>query len=153
MKRLKLFSLCAAALLLLAACGGKAAAPFDPAKATQALLDSSAFSVSLEELDASLLYDFQGYGLSEDAITASASYSASGLTEQVSVLVCKDADAAQQVLSLLEDYLADAKETYRNYAPAELPKLDSAILEQRHTSILLVVAADSDAARAAVDGL
>ncbi len=149
----KLLCFLLSACLLLSACGGKGQAVFDPEKTTQAILDSEAFSTQLEELDSALLYDFEGYGLSEGAVTQGKSYSASGLTEQVSVLVCRDEEAAGEVSALLETYLADAEETFRDYAPAEEGKLHNAILETRGNTVLLVVPADADAAQKAVDAL
>lgn len=152
-KQMKLLPLLAALCLLLSACGGDSAKAFEPENAAKAVLDSGCFSVELDELDVSLLYDFQGYGVDDGAVTASKAYSASGFTEQVAVLVCKDEDAAGQVKAFLEQYLSDMKDSYKDYAPAEVPKLDAAILEQRGASVLLVVPNDAAKAQSAVDGL
>lgn len=140
-------------MLSLAACSGGAKAAFDPETATAAILDSGAFSAAPEELDAANLYDFEGYGLKEGVVTASKSYLASGLTEQVSVLVCKDESGAKAVEQLLKLYLEDAKASYQDYAPNEIPKLDAAILERRGSTVLLVVAGDAAKAQTAVDSL
>ncbi|WP_294549366.1 DUF4358 domain-containing protein [uncultured Pseudoflavonifractor sp.] len=152
----KLLCLAAAVCLLLGACSAPAeseSAPFDPETATQAVLDSGAFSVELTELDASLLYDFSGYGLDASALTASKAYSASGFAEQVSVTVWKDEAAAQAAVDMFKTYLDDMAATYKDYAPAEVPKLENAVLEQRGSSVLLAVVNDADAAQAAVAGL
>ena len=86
----------------------------------------------LDRLDASLLYDFQGYGVDDSAVTASRRTPASGFTEQVAVLVCKDEDAAGQVKSLPGQYLSDMKDSYKGLRPPpRCPKLDAAILEQQ----------------------
>ena len=156
MKHLKKLAVLGTALCLLAAlaaCGGGDAADFDPDKATKALLDSGAFSVTLEELDAELLYDFSGYGADASALTASKAYSASGFAEQVSVTVWKDADSAKTAAGMFKTYLEDMADSYRDYAPAEVPKLENAIVEQRGSSVLLVVADDAAKAQSAVDGL
>ena len=152
----KLLCLAAALCLLLGACSAPAdsgSAAFDPEAATQAVLDSGAFSVELTELDAALLYDFSGYGLDSSTLTASKAYSASGFAEQVSVTVWKDEASAQAAVDMFKTYLEDMAATYKDYAPAEVPKLENAVLEQRGTSVLLAVANDADAVKTAVAGL
>ena len=152
----KLLCLAAALCLLLGACSAPAdsgSAAFDPEAATQTVLDSGAFSVELTELDAALLYDFSGYGLDSSTLTASKAYSASGFAEQVSVTVWKDEAAAQAAVDMFKTYLEDMAATYKDYAPAEVPKLENAVLEQRGGSVLLAVANDAGAAKTAVDGL
>ena len=152
----KLLCLAAALCLLLGACSAPAdsgSTAFDPEAATQAVLDSGAFSVELTELDAALLYDFSGYGLDSSTLTASKAYSASGFAEQVSVTVWKDEAAAQAAVDMFKTYLEDMAATYKDYAPAEVPKLENAVLEQRGSSVLLAVANDAGAAKTAVDGL
>ena len=101
----KLLCLAAALCLLLGACSSPAESgttAFDPETATQAVLDSGAFSVELTELDAALLYDFSGYGLDSSTLTASKAYSASGFAEQVSVTVWKDEAAAQAAVDMFK---------------------------------------------------
>ena len=152
----KLMILAAALCLLLGACSSPAESgttAFDPETATQAVLDSGAFSVELTELDAALLYDFSGYGLDSSTLTASKAYSASGFAEQVSVTVWKDEASAQAAVDMFKTYLEDMAATYKDYAPAEVPKLENAVLEQRGTSVLLAVANDADAVKTAVAGL
>ena len=152
----KLLCLTAALCLLLGACSAPAdsgSAAFDPEAATQAVLDSGAFSVELTELDAALLYDFSGYGLDSSTLTASKAYSASGFAEQVSVTVWKDEASAQAAVDMFKTYLEDMAATYKDYAPSEVPKLENAVLEQRGTSVLLAVANDADAVKTAVEGL
>ena len=152
----KLMILAAALCLLLGACSSPAesgTAAFDPETATQAVLDSGAFSVELTELDAAMLYDFSGYGLDASTLTASKAYSASGFAEQVSVTVWKDEASAQAAVDMFKTYLEDMAATYKDYAPAEVSKLENAVLEQRGTSVLLAVANDADAVKTAVEGL
>lgn len=153
----KLLSLALASFLfLLSACGSsgtEGSKPFDPSGATKAMVDAGAFSVPLEELDAALLYDFDGYGMDPDQLESAIAFTASGYTEQVSVTVWKtDADAKAAVAAFGE-YLQDMKDTYASYAPLEVDKLGRAIVKQRGNSVLLVVPADAEAAQAAVDKL
>lgn len=149
----KLLPIALAVCLLLSACSGGSAKAYDPAGATQALADSGAFSVSMEELDAAVLYDFSGYGLDAGTLTDSKALSASGFAEQVSVTVWKSDADAKAAVAAFGTYLEDMKETYKNYAPAEVGKLDNAIVKQSGNSVILIVPADADAAKAAVDRL
>ena len=53
-------------------------------------------------------------------------------------------------MSVLEDYVASQIEENRDYRPAEVPKLENKWLEQRGSTVLLVVANDLKAAQDAV---
>lgn len=150
----KLLPLILGLALVLSACGGGSGEKaFDPKSTVQAVMDSGAFSVTLEELSAEDLYDFSGYGLDAGKLTDSAAWTASGFAEQISVTMWKTEDDAKAAAAVFQTYLSDMKDSYESYAPNEVPKLDSAILEQRGTSVLLVVPNDKEAARKALDGL
>ena len=104
-------------LLLLAGCAKGGTAAFDPEQVTQALLDSGAFSETLEELDPTLLFP-EG--------------------------------KAGEVEAVLSAWVDGQLEAERSYRPAEAEKLEHAILETRGNTVLLVVAADWEKARAAI---
>lgn len=53
-------------------------------------------------------------------------------------------------MSVLEDYVASQIEENRDYRPEEIPKLENKWLEQRGSTVLLVVANDLKAAQDAV---
>lgn len=151
----KLISLCAALALALslAACsgGGKDSAGYDPAAVSKALLDSGAFSETLEALDADLITGF--YGL-ETAPEEAAVYTSTGATaEEVAVMTFADQESADAALTAMETRVADQKAACEGYLPAELPKLDKAIVKESGKSVLLVVANDPEKAQAALDGL
>ena len=143
--------------LTLTACGGdsgdsQAAGAFDPATAAQALLDSGAFTDTLEAVDAEVAATL--YGVDAADITDCSVYtSLSAGAEEIAVLVMADETSATAAMDGLEKRVADQKAALESYQPDEVAKLDSAILEQRGSSVLLAVCADADAARAAIDGL
>lgn len=153
----KLTAILACALLLgltLTACGPKEAAEtgYDPAKVTEALLDSAAFSQPLDTLDLETACSVQ-YGIDAASVADGAVYtSLTAGAEEFAVLVLAEGGDAQAVKTALEEHLATRKEELENYQPEELTKLDNAILEVRGSSVLLVVPADADAARELVDG-
>lgn len=143
--------------LTLSACGGdsggsQTAGAFDPDAAAQALLDSGAFTETLEEVDAdvaTMLYGVDAADITDCAVYTSLSAGA----EEIAVLVMADETAASAAMDGLEKRVADQKAALESYQPDEVAKLDNAILEQRGSSVLLAVCADADAARAAIDGL
>ena len=140
-------ALAAAMTLVLCACGGGATEPFDPASTASALLDSGAFSENLEQLDQDVACML--YGIDESTVTGSAVYGSTGATaEEIAVFTLTDETAAQAAKTALETRVSDQKTALESYLPAEIVKLDAAIIEQRGSSVLMVVAADAEAAQA-----
>ena len=151
MKMKQLLPLALVLALLISACGGDAKSKdYDPAATAAALQESTAFSDALEALDkdvAAILY-----GLDEGSIQDCAVYtSLSAGAEEIAVLVLKDADAASAALDALKNRVEDQKTALKDYQPAEVSKLDHAIVKQQGNSVVLVVAADPDAAQAVLD--
>ena len=138
-------------LLLLCACGGDGGgktAEFDPAATANALLASEAFSESLVSIDQDIACML--YGIDEDTVTGSAVYGSTGATaEEIAVFAFADADGAAAGKAALETRISEQKIALESYQPAELVKLDAALIEQRGNSVLMVVAADQEAAKAA----
>ena len=141
--------------LTLTACSGKddgGSGGYDPAATAQALLDSGAFTDTLEAVDkdtAAILY-----GVDAESIVDCACYtSLSAGAEEIAVLSMKDADAAKTAMEGLEARVADQKAVLESYQPDEVTKLDKAILTQSGNTVVLIVAADGDKAQSTLDGL
>lgn len=153
MKKLCLILSSVLLLTCLAACGGeKAKAPFDPETTAQTLLDAQGvFTETLEPLDQAVVAG--EYGLEEQTATALVCwYSPGGTAEEVTVAAFEDETAAAAFVDLARDHIADQKEANESYRPAELPKLEKAVVERRGSTVLVLVCADYDAAMAAIDG-
>ena len=142
-------------VLSLAACasGPDQPAPgFDLSLAGK-LLDSGAFSEPLDRLDTDVmwvLYGLEDAGLTQAQLTACDCRRSSGATcEELSILQFATEDAAQTAMTALEHYLTGQISANVNYRPAEVPKLEGALLERRGACVLLMVAND----RAAAQGL
>lgn len=151
----KLTALCLALTLVLglAACSGgngaEGGTEYDPVSTAQALLDSGAFSEVLVALDADLIPSL--YGL-EDGPELAAVYTSTGATaEEVAVMRFSDQESADAALKALETRVSDQKAACEGYLPAELPKLDKAIVRASGKTVLLVVAADYDKVQAALE--
>ena len=135
----KIFVMLALALTLTACGGGAGDADRYEAAQTAAMAEAGAFSEELEEVDAD---------------TAFALYavlrSAGATCEEGAVLVFAGADQAEAARGALEDYVQSQIDANTDYRPAEIPKLESALVDRRGETLLLVVASDLDAAKGAV---
>lgn len=154
MKKILHMALALSLALALAACGGK------EEKYTtgdvQAMVDAGAFSEELEELDgdtAFLLYKLADYGLDEGDVKKCAVLRSAGATcEEAAVLVLSGNQQAKRAAEGLGTYLNDQIKANENYRPAEIPKLKEAYLSIKDNTVLMVVANDPEAAKAAVEG-
>ena len=115
-----------------------------------AVLQSGAFSEDLAEIDldtAAVLY-----GVDVNALTDVKAYRSEGATaEEVAVLLFTDEEAAGQAKTAMELYLQGREESYADYLPDEVPKLENALLDQKGSTVLLLVANDMDAAKAVLN--
>lgn len=141
--------------LCLSACGGggeTAAKNYDPAATAQALLDSRAFTDTLDTLDKDTAAAM--YGIDASTITDSAVYTSLSMgAEEIAVLTLTDEAAAKTAKEALDKRVSDQIEALKSYMPAEVDKLNHAIVEQSGNTALLVVAADAAAAQKVLDGL
>ena len=150
----RLMCCAAACLLLLSACTAKEEqVSFDPSATAQAVLDSGAFSETLEQLDTQVAVMLFGLeGAAEDYEGSVVYYSTGATSEIVAVIQTEEEGDTETVAQTLQTWVDSQVEATRDYQPAEVEKLEHAILEQRGTTVLLVVAADWETAAQAVPG-
>ena len=121
----------------------------------QAILDSSAFTDELDELDcdtAWALYRLEDGGLSREQLTDGMIWRSAGATcEELALLIFSDSDGADAAVSALETYLQDQIDSNRNYRPAEIPKLEDAFLQAEGDTVLMVVSNDAQAVKDIVE--
>ena len=138
--------------LCLTACGGGEDEGYDPANTAQALLDSGAFSQALDALDKDTACEALYGGLDPDTVEECAVYaSLSAGAEEIAVFKLSGAEAAETALTALEDRVAEQREALESYQPEEVGKLDSAIVERKGNTVVLVVAEDHELARSTLD--
>ena len=153
MKKLLSLTLALALVLGLTACGGKK----ENYKTgdVQAMVKAGAFSEELEELDgdtAFALYKLADAGLEREDLKDCAVLRSAGATcEEAAVLVLAGADQAETAEGALKDYVQRQIEANTDYRPAEIPKLENALISRKENTLLLVVADDLDAAKKAVE--
>lgn len=144
------------ACLLLAAGAGCRQAPeketsFPAAATTQALLDSGAFSEPLEELELEIaVMLFWLPGEAEQYEGSKVYYSTGATSEIAAVISVRDETVLPEVDAALKAWVSSQIEAEQDYRPAEVPKLENAVIETRGSSVLLVVAADAEKAKAAI---
>lgn len=116
----------------------------------QAFLDSGAFSEELEELDTDILwtlYRLEDAGLSREQLESARAFRSAGATcEEIAVLTFADESAAELAAGALKAYVDSQIDSNRNYRPQEIPKLEDAKIDRRGSALLLLVAADAEAA-------
>lgn len=151
--------------LALAACGGGERAPFDPEATARALVvEPGVFSEELERLDTVIAvrqYGLERYLTEEQAADPPAeptgqygggaptvaAYRSTGATaEEVAVIAFAGEDQAKEYEAWAPTYLDEQREANVDYRPQEMPKLDGALVRRQGSSVLLLVAADYQAA-------
>ncbi|MGE4276135.1 MAG: DUF4358 domain-containing protein [Lawsonibacter sp.] len=146
-------------MLTLTACQAKvvsAQKAYEPSL-VQTIAEAGAFSEELEELDgdtAFALYRLADYGLSREDLTDCAVLRSAGATcEEAAVLVIADGDQTlvDQAEQALKDYVQSQIDANRDYRPAEIPKLENALVDVRERTLLLVVANDLEAVKTAME--
>lgn len=159
MKKLLHMTLVLALLLGLSACakgGDNDAPPLYGTYDVAALVEAGAFSEELEELDgdtAFMLYKLADYDLErEDLKDCAVQRSAGATCEEAAVLVFTSADKAKTAKGALEDYVQGQIEANTDYRPAEIPKLEEALVDVRGETLLLAVANDRDAVEQTLNG-
>lgn len=157
MKKLLTFTLALALALSLSACGKEQndAPPLYGTFHVEAIAKAGAFSEELEELDADTafaLYGLADAGLAREDLKECAVLRSAGATcEEGAVLVFTSADKAKMAEKALKDYIDGQIEANEDYRPAEIPKLEEALVDRRGETLLLAVANDLESAKKAVE--
>ena len=86
-------------------------------------------------------------GIPFERLTAVDAHRSSGATcEEVVLFTFADESAAQTAFNALDVYIEARTLSIKGYQPAEVAKLDRAVLERRGNTVLLLVANNYDAA-------
>jgi len=140
------------ALLILAGCGAKqtAAKPLDLEQFTAGVLDTVEYDdelIALTEKNVANYYK----KLPESGISAYKIYvsATSGTTNELAVFSCENADAVSAVKTAVEARIKLQRENYENYIPAEVSRLDDALIRTSGNYLLFSVSPDNDTIDAA----
>jgi hypothetical protein len=88
------------------------------------------------------------YSFSDADITEAVFYESSGATaEEIAVIKCGSGEGADKVEAALNTRVEEQKEAYTDYVPAELEKLNAAVVVKSGNTAILSVSDDPDKAR------
>lgn len=91
---------------------------------------------------------FIKYGIEnkDDIVNQSTYLSTNATTEEISVVECIDETVAETVKAAFEKRVAQQKSTFASYAPAEVARLDNAVITKLGKYVILCITADTDKA-------
>ena len=152
MKKLRVL-LCvvmAAGLALLAGCGSSGEAVDADAKTIGSdLLQKITYADEMTEMD--LDTALMIINLSDVNITDSAIYESTGATaEEIVVLKCASSDDAKKASEAFKTRVSEQKESYQDYVPEELTKLNAAVIATSGNFAVLSVSDDPDTAKSII---
>lgn len=124
--------------------------PPSPTALASSIKENSKFDDELTQIDLDVAASL--YSFNEDIVSDSSIFMGTGSTaEEIAVFTAVTEDNAKTLFAACEARIKDQIESYTNYVPTEIPKLESAIVKQSGLTVVLCVSADSDAAKTAID--
>lgn len=96
---------------------------------------------------------FKMFGINKDNVVSQVTYNNTGdSAEVVSVIECKDANAANDVLASLKKFVSERYEMYKTYNTTEADKLNKAVtMVTGDKYVVLVVSGDSVKAKEIIE--
>lgn len=118
-----------------------------------ALADSisktGAFSDILNEVSSDMAKNLYGYE-AEDVTDSRLLCSTGATTEEIGLFKCSDEDAAARVEALAKARIQSQITAYESYAPAEVTKLNDAVVTAKGQYVFYVVSTDSSKVEKAI---
>ena len=150
-KALTLILVASLLLAALVACGTKTQAKdYDLAAMAADLKTNGGYSDIISPIEKDVAAKL--YGVDASSISDCQVYcSTKATTEEIGLFKCADEKAAETLLAAAKNRVKSQRDTYSSYAPAEMPKLDDAIVKQDGNYVFYIVTADSTKAQAVLD--
>lgn len=148
-KRIFLAVLTAAFMaFLLTGCGssGKETADVEPQELGQKLLEGLEWKDIMEPVGQEALYKI--YDVDKEDVESAAAWQSTGATaEEIALWKCRDDKAADRVYAAMEERVADQKESFTDYNPEELDKLENPVLVKRGRYVFLCLSNENAKAK------
>lgn len=146
MKKMKKFLalvLIMAAAAALAACGGNGGSQMDAQALANELMDKVGFVDELNLISHEMVSKLYGIANAQEAYV----YMGSGATaEEVAVFKFADEQSAKDGLAKAQQRIASQKDSFANYIPEEVARLDNAVIKQSGEYLAVCVSEGSTAA-------
>jgi uncharacterized lipoprotein NlpE involved in copper resistance len=140
MKKRVIIGTALAAILALTGCGAKN--NIDTKELAAKLAQEGEFTESLKEVSEKITEKY--YALSEDEVEECVSYRGTNATvDEVAVFKTND---IENVKNKVYEHISSQEEMYKSYAPDEVSKLNSCVVEVSGDYVILCVSSDASAA-------
>lgn len=146
-KRIMIGLIGTAALMAFTGCGKKEAKNIDVKTTANSLLSEIKYEDQLSEVNYDLVYDMEDINITESVV-----YVSSGATaEEIAAIKCETKEDAAKVEAALEERVKEQKDSFENYVPKELDKLDKAVIVKAGNTVVLSVSNDDAKAKEIID--
>ena len=134
-------------MILLSACG-KETVVIDPSQLAESLLTELSFDDELQPIDASMAE--QLYGI-DDAVSIQVWMGSGATAEEIAVLELPDEDSAKAAEQAALDRVTAQKTAFSDYVPAEVARLEQAVVERKGNYVILCVSNEPEKAREMIE--
>lgn len=115
----------------------------DIEKLAEELVNSKNFNDNLSEVDKETIID--KYGFNNDSVSNIISYMGSGATaEEILIIEAKDKNKINEIKNIIEEKVKEKEESFRNYLPNEVYKIENSNIECKDKYIILCISNDSE---------
>lgn len=146
-KRIMIGLIGTAALMAFTGCGKKETKSIDVKTTANSLLTEIEYEDQLSEVNYDLVYDMEDINITESVV-----YVSSGATaEEIAAIKCETKEDAAKIEKALKERVNEQKESFENYVPKELDKLDKAVIVKMGNTVVLSVSNDDAKAKEIIE--
>ena len=130
------------AMALLAGCKSQEKENVNLDELGEKLFTEITYEDTMEPVGEDALY--RVYEVDPEDVVKAVAYQSTGFTaEEIALWECKDADSAQRVYEAMEERVAQQKESFTDYNPNEIPKLENPVLIKSGNYVFLCLSNDN----------
>ena len=150
MKKISILLTLIMIVLVAAGCSSSQSVTLDVQQTADKLSQEVSFQDQLTSLDQDAALKL--YDLTADDVQAVALYVGTGATaEEISVWQGKDANAAKNIQNAVNTRIENQKESFVDYNPEEMPKLENPIVVAKGNYVVLCLSGANDNAKKVID--